>query len=316
MLNFRSVADLAWTVSARLHRIPADIDLVVGIPRSGLFAAWYIALARNVEVTDLPSFLAGTWSQDGGAAHGGRASRKILLVDDAVTRGETMRAAMNAVAAQSPTTAVVRLAAYAEATEHPDVDMVLERCPTPRVFEWNLHRGAWVAASCYDMDGVLCRDPSSEEDDDGGRYRSFLAGVEPLVLPTGRIRKVVTSRLERYRPATEDWLARHGVDYDELVMLDLPTAADRRRFAISADFKASVFNEDAGAALFVESNTAQAAVIAQTARKPVFDYAGRRLIQPHAAARRSPSPRPTTGGRAVSRLLPEAVKQRVKRLVS
>ena len=38
--------------------------------------------------------------------------------------------------------------------------------------------------SCLDIDGVLCRDPSPEENDDGPRYEKFLTETNPLVIPT------------------------------------------------------------------------------------------------------------------------------------
>ena len=47
-MNYRSVADLNDDVIAGLPLIPADVELVVGIPRSGLLAGTLVALALNV----------------------------------------------------------------------------------------------------------------------------------------------------------------------------------------------------------------------------------------------------------------------------
>lgn len=287
MLNYRNFADLAWTVSTELARIPRDIDIVVGIPRSGLFAAWYIGLARNFPVIDLPGFL------NGGEAAIGRTRptscirtetpRRILLVDDSVLRGKTMRQSVERVRAAHPQADIITMVVYGEERQHSGIDIVLDAVPVPRIFEWNMSHSWIVEASCYDMDGVLCRDPTPAESADEAAYRRFLVEAEPLLIPTGRIRKIVTSRLEQDRAATEDWLARHGVAYDELVMLDLPSRAARRQFGVHGEFKSTVYRDDRQALLFVESEPAQATLIAKTSRKVVFDYEGRRMVQPQNA---------------------------------
>lgn len=289
MLNYRTFADMAWVVSVEMARIPRDIDVVVGIPRSGLFAAWYIGLARNVPIIDLPGFLSGGEAGVGrtrsSARANGGAVQRVLLVDDSALNGKTMRDAVARVRAVYPAAEVMSLVVYAEAKEHPDVDIVLEAVPVPRIFEWNMAHSWIVQRSCYDMDGVLCRDPTPAESADETQYQRFLVDAMPLVLPTGEIRKIVTSRLEQDRAATEDWLGAHGVQYGELVMLDLPSRAARRQFGIHGEFKSAVYREDEDALLFVESEPAQATLIAKTSRKVVFDYEGRRMIQPQIADR-------------------------------
>lgn len=51
-----------------------------------------------------------------------------------------------------------------------------------------------------DIDGVLCADPTPEENDDGEKYRHFLLNTPPLFIPKVTIGTLVTSRLEKYRP--------------------------------------------------------------------------------------------------------------------
>jgi hypoxanthine phosphoribosyltransferase len=283
MLHYRSFADLAWTVTTRLAKIPIDVDLVVGIPRSGLFAAWYIALMRNRPILELPAML------DGASANVGLTRsclshippRRILLVDDSTHSGKTFRQAVTQLKAQFPELSICRLAVYAENTIHPDAEVVLESCPFPRIFEWNMYHSWMVERSFYDMDGVICRDPTPSQNADETAYRRFLETAEPLMLPTGRIRKIVTSRLDKHRAATQDWLARYGVCYDELLMLDLESAVERRRLGVHGEFKATAFREDPEALLFIESDSVQAALIVQMTRKSVFDFGGRRMVQPN-----------------------------------
>jgi adenine/guanine phosphoribosyltransferase-like PRPP-binding protein len=58
-MNFVTYRDLNEDIIRNLHRIPNDIDVVVGVPRSGLLVASQIALYRNLPVvlTDKPVFL-------------------------------------------------------------------------------------------------------------------------------------------------------------------------------------------------------------------------------------------------------------------
>lgn len=283
-MHYRSFADLASAISRNLWRIPADIDLIVGIPRSGLFAAWYTALLVNRHVVDLPSFLQGSVGDNGftrpvkGASGSHGRPRKILLVDDCLGSGKSMTRALESIRAQDATLEIVTLAVFVVPRKAKLVDIGLEHCPLPQVFEWNIFHTWIVENSCYDMDGVLCVDPSPQEDDDGEKYLHFIQNAQPLIVPTGRIRKIVTARLEKYRNPTEEWLARHGVDYGELIMLDLPTAAERRRVGNPARYKAEVYKSDPGAELFVESHTWEAERIARHSGKPVFDASARNMV--------------------------------------
>ena len=56
-INYRSVADLERAVLRAGHRLPEGLDLVVGLPRSGLLAAALVALQRNLRFTDLDGYL-------------------------------------------------------------------------------------------------------------------------------------------------------------------------------------------------------------------------------------------------------------------
>lgn len=56
-MNFRTINDLNNLISKNLDKIPKDIDLIVGVPRSGLFVANLIALYLNLPLTDFDSFL-------------------------------------------------------------------------------------------------------------------------------------------------------------------------------------------------------------------------------------------------------------------
>ena len=107
-------------------------------------------------------------------------------------------------------------AVYVTSESVESVDVYARKMEFPRVFEWNLfHHPRQMLETWLDMDGVLCRDPTPEENDDGDRYLDFIRNARPLFLPSVPVRGVVTSRLEKYRAATEGWLQRHKVKFGE-----------------------------------------------------------------------------------------------------
>ena len=58
-MNYRSINDLNKTIIDNLYLLPRDIDLIVGVPRSGLLAANLLALYLNLPMTDVKGLLEG-----------------------------------------------------------------------------------------------------------------------------------------------------------------------------------------------------------------------------------------------------------------
>ena len=286
LADFRSVADMSRLVTRNLWRIPGDVRVVAAVPESGRVPAAIVALQTGRPLVDLDA-LVGTPTE-------GRA----LVVDDVCLTGRTMRAARARLAEARPGLAVTSLAVYARPEAAGAVDLALETVEGPLVLEWSLLR-AWGSRACLDLDGVLCGDCPAADDDDGERYRKFLETAPALVAPRGRIRRIVTARLERYRPETEAWLAARGIRWDALDMLDLPSEAERRRLRPQARFKAQAFLADPEAALFVESESWQAREIAAlSGGKPVFDFETGTALDAASVA----GPRPGLARRAGRRL--------------
>ena len=99
----------------------------------------------------------------------------------------------------------------------------------PRYFQWNIFNHPDLEKTCFDIDGVLCPDPTSSQNDDGEEYIEFIENTPPLYLPGQTIGCIVTSRLEKYRVPTQKWLAKHQIKYKELKMLNLPTKEARQK---------------------------------------------------------------------------------------
>jgi uncharacterized HAD superfamily protein/hypoxanthine phosphoribosyltransferase len=287
-MDYRSIANMNTAIVRNLLQIPADIDLVVGIPRSGMLAASVISLHLNAELVDLDGFLSDRIFQPGRRIRDARkTTRRALIIDDSVQTGQEMRRVRKLVAAAELDNRVAGYAAvFGSKRGSSHVDFCFEIVNDDRVFEWNvLHHNWWLAHSCVDIDGVLCMDPTHEQNDDGPRYRQFLEEATPMYVPTTEIACLVTSRLEKYRSETEAWLHKNGVQYRELVMLDLPTASERRKRRAHAPFKAQVYRQS-NTHLFIESSQPQAVEIVRRAEKPAYSVETREMIQPSVTMRR------------------------------
>jgi uncharacterized HAD superfamily protein/adenine/guanine phosphoribosyltransferase-like PRPP-binding protein len=279
-VNFRSVNDLFATVRRESHKLPREIDLVVGVPRSGMLAATAVSLLLQRPLVDLNSFLEGRLYNDFTCTRRAvlQSDRRapdfssVLVIDDSIYEGATMREVRKSMQELPHKHEVVYAAVYGLHDTHPEVDIVLEKCSRPRVFEWNVLNHTNLKNMCVDLDGVLCLDPDDRQDDDGPNYLEFLNSAATLVVPRYRINSIVTARLEKYRAQTEAWLKANEIEYDNLFMLDLPSAAERRRTRAHAGFKSEIYRSKKDCWLFVESSTAQAREIRERSGKSVLAY--------------------------------------------
>lgn len=281
-MNYRSVADLSADTHNLARRLSGEVDLVVGIPRSGLLAANLLSLHLDVPMTDVDGLEDRRVLTTGNRYEDVRSFEEFesaLVIDDSVLSGTQMTETQSRLDARELPFDVEYAAVYISAWGDEHVDHWGEVVSSPRVFEWNLLHHPLLADTCVDIDGVLCRDPTPSENDDGENYREFLTEVQPNVIPNQRIGWLVTARLETYRPETEAWLDEHGIEYDELVMLDLPDMETRRQRGNHAQYKAGVY-DDSDAVLFIESDPEQAKDIRSKTGKPVFCYERNEMLQP------------------------------------
>ena len=286
-MNFRTIGDLHRDIVRNLHRLPTDIDAVVGIPRSGILAGSMVALALNRPLGDLEGFAEGRMLASGSTRRSDALERSILdfrhvlVVDDSTRTGNAMVEARQRLTAVSSRTKLTFCVIYGVPDMPPAVDLCLEVVPELRLFEWNVMHHPILAKACLDIDGVLCHDPLESQNDDGRAYLDFIANASSLHLPSRPIGTLVTSRLTKYRAQTEDWLGRHNVHYDRLVMLDLPDAETRRRMQAHGRFKGEYYR-DCDATFFIESELSQAQQIAAISGKPVLSLEGPVMCNPNA----------------------------------
>lgn len=320
-MEYRTVGQLDDAVVSWLSGLPRDIDIVAGVPRSGLLVANLLALHLNVPMTDVAGIIEGRVIQSGARFKGSDPMkflahpRHVLIVDDSVCSGSAMAKVKaqlkHAALPHRITYAAVYMAPEARLDDH--VDLYREVVEMPRVFEWNIMHGTVLTNSCMDIDGVLCLDPTDEENDDAHRYDRFLRETPALLLPTAPVGWLVTSRLEKYRSHTEEWLARHKVQYGELRMMQYPDMAARRAAKAYARFKSDIYVET-GAWLFIESDAKVAAQIAALSGRSVFCTETREMMQPgeSGSPARRPSPPQEPALSSALRATARAVRQRLR----
>src|SRR6185369_18002360 len=88
--KFVTIEELLWWTSQWVQSFPVRYDVIVGIPRSGLLVANTVALKLGRPLTTPELFQEGRyWT----SVHMERvrACRRVLLIDDSISSGETLR---------------------------------------------------------------------------------------------------------------------------------------------------------------------------------------------------------------------------------
>ncbi len=270
-MYYRNVADLNRIILKRLNIIPRDFDLIVGIPRSGMLPANLLALYLNRPYTDIHSFINGHIYKAGARSQffDIKDFKKVLVVDDSIASGSAMDKCRESLKHLEKDFSFSFCAIYVIPGKEKTVDHYFEVVPLPRYFQWNILNHTSLEKACFDIDGVLCTDPTEEQNDDGEKYRDFILNAPPLFIPGSKIGTIVTSRLEKYRKETETWLAANNVKYNDLVLLDLPDKEARMRANSHAVHKAKTYMNNQYI-LFIESSLSQAIEINRITKKPVL----------------------------------------------
>lgn len=238
-----------------------------------MLAATIIATALSKPLSTPSAFAAGV--VHGLSDRPCTAGTRVLLVDDTVNRGRAMRDALAKLGNRA--SKVTRMAVYGSDNEPSEehCDIWLGECSSPRVFAWNIGKHIRNRAAAWDMDGAICADWQGSEKADAGAYAEHLKNAPPLLLPSIKIKAVVTWRLEKYRGETVEWLSRHGVQYDTLVM----ATTDMREMMHPGTWKADI----SGALdleMFIESDPKQARRISEQARIPVYCVSSQKWVRP------------------------------------
>ncbi len=222
-----------WTLEW-IQTFPHRYDLIVGVPRSGMFIASLIALKLGRPLTTPDLFQQGRYWQSQEVKNRSELAdaSRILLVDDSMDSGRSMAEAVEAIRAVNSEVDISRACLIVTEASKTAVELYHKVITPPRTFEWNiLHRkvASHLPQGCLavDLDGVLCANLPPGADADENLYLESLTNANPYLIPTFEIDAIITSRLEMYRPQTEEWLRKHNVRYRELLMWDVPSKSER-----------------------------------------------------------------------------------------
>lgn len=262
-----SYAELAKDVVAWSEKLPRDIDAFIAVPRSGVIPAAMLALQRNVRLSTVEEFRDGRLFR-GGNRDQHKDIKKVMVVDDSLLSGRSIIAAGDQLK-HIKHLKILYGAVYLKPGSESPAWLYHRKIQLPRIFEWNWLHHFWMKKACVDIDGVLCTDPTREENDDGLKYLKFLETAVPRHVSTVYINTIVTSRLERYRKPTVKWLHKHGITFGKLIMHPAGTAKERRQAGNHAKRKAHVFRSPEYE-LFIESSQQQAQEIHARTKKPVL----------------------------------------------
>lgn len=278
-MMYKSYKDLADTIRLNAWKVPKDVDLIVGVPRSGMMCAIMLAELLNKDVATMDDLVAGHTMGCGGRSMliKRARSKKVLMVDDTVFQGTSLKKYRHLIEMRNLPFQFIYACIYAEGEHAKEmVDIYFEDIYQPNeklyLYEWNIlhHYEHKTKFFMFDMDGVLCKEPPDERRTE--EYEAYIKEAVPIVVPTTKVGAIVTYRMEKYRKVTEAWLKRWGIECGELRMCP---AKDyhQRAWKMQPDvFKGEIYREAKWAQLFIESNAYQAKIINSISKKPVFCY--------------------------------------------
>lgn len=274
-----SYEDIANTIRKNLWKIPEDIDLIVGIPRSGMIPALMIAEFLNKRVTDLDSFIEGRVMSCGRKGNYLRPGKegKVLVIDDTVYSGHALEEVKERLKDLEEKYEILYSCVYAEgksATEKVDIfledtrekSLIDKFMYEQNIFQHGNKRSQWLM---FDMDGVLCKNPPNDKHTE--QYEEYIKNAIPMIVPSNIIGAICTYRLEKYRDITEKWLKEHGITYNNLYMFDAPNR-ETRNLTAPWKYKGRIYRDSPWAKLFIESDPKQAEEIFNLSGKPVLCY--------------------------------------------
>jgi uncharacterized HAD superfamily protein len=192
-----------------VNMLPRDVDCVVGIPRAGLITATIVATRLGKKLTTPELFMQGRTLKDEPIV---LEKNKVLLIDDGAGRGVTMKKAKDKLQNFNPRLDIVC-----------GVSHVYPKAASIVTAGTNLIREVWLESELNenpdsgvgsDLDGVLCFDFAEGTLPSVEAYQNLEAKFIPLYV----LDFIATGRHERFRKVTEEWLAKQGIKYKQLIM--------------------------------------------------------------------------------------------------
>lgn len=289
--KFLTTKDLVEESTKLCEKLP-PIKGVIGLPRSGMIPASVISVNMSVPLYSVSEGeikkLHSTRSKDGGSRmkmFNENKSLPYLVVDDTSYSGAEIMRTKELFNKKYPKEKFLYTTIYS----HPMcvdgkniLDIANVCAPYPHVLEWNFFNAHTSLYGIFDLDGVFCKDCPYEVAENQNEYEKWLTDVLPI---NSRIPKlfncmaICTGRLEKYRPQTEEWLKKHGIKYNELIMFNgTKEERDINHLKNVGEYKSKVFNnyaittpsEKIKPVYFIESCPHQSRLIAKNKIKNTY----------------------------------------------
>lgn len=281
-MQYYSYHDMSNIIRNNINKVPDDILLIVGIPRSGMLAALMIAETLNLPCVDLEKFL----STDNIVAQTGYRKnlmklnnrKSILIVDDTVNSGLSLGNVKKQIEKYHKTDKwkIYYACIFAEgehAKEKVDIYFYDNYIPNEKnyLYEWNIfhHYLDHSITMMCDLDGVFCVNPPDDHNTEA--YENYIKNAIPLIIPSSKLGAICTYRLEKYRDLTQQWLNKVGIKTDNLVMFPADTKEKRNKIPPYI-YKAKIYKSCVWAEIFIESNPFEAENIFKLTGKPVLCF--------------------------------------------
>lgn len=222
---------ILWTYEW-IKTFPCRYDLIVGIPRSGLLIGSIIAAKLAVPLSTPDSFSNGIYWPGCSKMTQEKIFSNIMIVDESVGTGDTMKKAYEVVRQHAPTAKITRAALMlignrlSAKSKKAFVDEYFKVVLSPVLVEWELLDNKYGTVA-MDLDGVICEECPRGIDVNETKYLNWLRDAKPYLIPNYEVDYIISNRLERYRQETEEWLRRNGVLYRKLILWNLESKKER-----------------------------------------------------------------------------------------
>lgn len=277
---------MSEAILRNLYKFPHDIDLVVGIPRSGMLPANLLALFLNKPFADIDSYIDGKAFSTGsrGQYISTDHTNKVLIMDDSINTGEALekvKSKLSEFSSRHPNIELKYGVVYATSASKDIVDYYCETVEQLRVFQWNMFHHPVISRSILEIDGVLC--PLPPLNSNSTVYGDYIANAKVSILPTVLIDKLVAIRPSKYKDATIKWLTTNHIRYNELIMVDdvEDIATEKNKIANHI----GKYYRDSDDILYIGNTLSLSKRIHKISKKNVFCMENYRMLNPDGKAR-------------------------------
>ncbi len=285
-MEYRSLRDMGKTITQNIHKIPPGVDLVVGIPGTGMLAGSLIALSLNTLATDLPGFIQNRTLRHGFTRNTKtgnlvpRQARHVLLVTDSADSGNSLQKAMDIISTAGIQQKITTCAVYCGPKQEKKAEIIFEQMSPTHGFEWSLMHSPLLHQCCIDMDGLFIDLPMVAGMADMQAWREALNNARPLTVPTQPAGYLVTDHPDVFRNEIEDWLDAHKIRYKALHMPGNGEVRVNQPVSPPGTFKAQVYQTYPESPLFIESSDDLARRITYLTGRKVLSYCNQEIFTP------------------------------------